>query len=110
MAEEWFKRLFPHLAKEIESGRSRVRTVDVEGAPEEKAEGNERKWAGYIPDAVDFIRRCETRGQAEEIIDYLENRGEIPSERAAELSRQLEDEGLESFGSRKEEGFYHRDR
>jgi hypothetical protein len=110
MAEEWFKRLFPNLAKEMESGRSRVSTADIEGAPEKKAEGNERKWAGYVPDAVDFIRRCETRRQAEEIISYLEERGEIPSDRAAELRRQLEDEGLESFGCRKEEGFYHRNR
>ncbi len=108
MAEEWFKRLFPHLAKEMESGRSRVTSADVEGAPEERAEGNERKWAGYVPDAVDFIRRCETQEQAEEIIGYLEEKGEIPSERAADLRRQLEDEGLESFGSRKEEGFYHK--
>jgi hypothetical protein len=110
MAEEWFKRLFPHLAKEMESGRSRVTMADVEGVQEQKVGCNERKWAGYIPDAVDFIRRCETGEQAEEIIDYLENRGEIPPERAAELRRQLEDEGLESFGRRKEEGFYHRDR
>ncbi len=108
MAEEWFKRLFPHLAKEMESGRSRVTTADVEGVQEQRPDGSERKWAGYVPDAVDFIRRCETREQAEEIIDYLEKRGETPPERAAELRRQLEDKGLESFGSRKEEGFYHK--
>lgn len=109
MAEEWFKKLFPHLAKEMESGRSRVKTTEGEGVPEEKTLDAGRKYAGYIPDAVDFIRRCETKEQAEEIIRYLEERGEIPSERAVELRRRLEDEGLESFGSRKEEGFYHRD-
>lgn len=108
MAEEWFKRLFPHLAKEMESGRSRVSMADVEGAPEHEVEGTERKYAGYMPGVVDFIRRCETREQADEIIGYLEKRGEVSSGRAAELRRQLEDEGLESFGSRKEEDFYHR--
>ncbi len=94
----------------MESGRSRVTPADIEGAPEENSDGDERKWAGYVPDAVDFIRRCETKEQAEEIIDYLKDRGEVPPERAAELRGQLEDEGLESFGSRKKVGFYHRDR
>ncbi len=40
----------------------------------------------------------------------MESRGEITHERAIDLRRQLLEEGLESFGSRKEEGFYHKDR
>jgi hypothetical protein len=31
----------------------------------------------FYPSAVDFIRRCDTEAQAEEIIAYLQKKGEI---------------------------------
>jgi hypothetical protein len=109
MEKERFKKLFPHLAEEMESGRSRVTTADIEGTLGRGKKENARMWAGYDPDVVDFIRRCSTDEDAEEIIRYMEGRGEINKERADELRRQLRDEGLESFGSRKEADFYHKD-
>lgn len=108
MARERFRKLFPHLAEEMESGRSRVRVADVEEGQSDTERGPMRKWAGYDPDVVDFIRRCSTEEEAEEIIAYLEERGEITPERATKLRSQLREKGLESFGSRKEAGFYHR--
>ena len=108
MARERFRKLFPHLAEEMESGRSRVSVADVEEGPSGTDKGPKRKWAGYDPDATDFIRRCSTEEEAEEIITYLEERGEITPERASELRSQLREKGLESFGIRKEAGFYHR--
>ncbi len=107
---ELFKKLFPHLAKEMEDGKSRVRMDDLEEPERQEPQRKSRKWAGHYPDVVDFIRRCVTPEQAEEIISYMESRGEITRERAIELRRQLLEEGLESFGNRKEEGFYHKDR
>jgi hypothetical protein len=106
MEKEIFKKFFPHLAEEMENGVSRVKLGDNEEG--EGAPANSRKWIGHEPDVVDFIRRCETAEQAREIIEYLEAKGEITSDRATKLRRQLKDEGLESFGSRKDEGFYHR--
>lgn len=108
MAREQFRKLFPHLAEEMESGRSRVRVAEVEEGPGSTAKGPKRKWAGHDPDATDFIRRCSTKEEAEEIIAYLEERREITPEHASELRSQLQEKGLESFGSRKEAGFYHR--
>lgn len=67
-----------------------------------------RRWAGYEPDIVDFVRRCDTEKQAEEIIRYLERCGKITHERAAELKKRLKKEGLSFFGKKKKPDFYHR--
>lgn len=110
MERDRFKKLFPHLAKEMESGRSRADVSDNIESGEPKANHQARKWAGYNPDVVDFIRRCETVEQAEEIVDYMKSRGEITAERAEEIRKQIIEEGLKSFGPKKEEGFYQKDR
>lgn len=110
MEKEIFKKFFPHLVEEMENGISRVKLGDTEEDEGEGATVNSRKWVGHEPDVVDFIRRCETAEQAREIIEYMEAKGEINPDRATKLRRQLKDEGLESFGNRKDEGFYHRDR
>ncbi len=101
MEKERFKKLFPHLAEELDGNASKV-VIEVEGK-------STRKWVGFIPDIVDFLRRCDTDEQGEEIIEYLEKKGEITQGRALELKEQLKEKGIRSFGSRKEEGYYHRD-
>ncbi|UCH56645.1 MAG: DUF2095 family protein [Candidatus Bathyarchaeota archaeon] len=108
MEKKRFKELFPHLAREVEAGISRVSLDDEQDDKAPSAKGAPRKWAGYNPDVVGFIRRCKTVEQASEVIKYMEERGEITPERAAELKKQLEESGLSSFGNRKEDGFYHR--
>jgi len=110
LEKERFKKLFPHLAEEMESGASKVSLTEVEETPSQGKTGTTRKWIGHNPDVVDFIRRCETIEQAEEIIGYMEHRGEIASDHAAEIRSQLHERGLRSFGYKKEAGFYHRDR
>lgn len=102
MEKERFKKLFPHLAEELDGNESKV-VVEVEGK-------STRKWVGFIPDIVDYLRRCETDEQGEEIIEYLEKKGDINQDRALELMEQLREKGIRSFGSRKGEGYYHRDR
>ena len=104
---ERFKRLFPHLAEEMERGVARVRIDAYRVDPQEGerlARGD--PWAGYEPDVIDFLRRCDTEEEALEIIEYLERRGEITSERAEELRRQLRERGVRSFGEKKEPGYY----
>jgi hypothetical protein len=94
----------------MESGRSRADVNENIETGEPKASDEARKWAGYDPDVVDFIRRCKTVEQAEEVVDYMESHGEITAERAAEIRKQIVEEGLRSFGPKKEMGFYNRDR
>lgn len=103
-----FRELFPHLLDEIENGGSKIKLDDyrLNFKNEDRLSG--RKWAGYNPDVKDFLRRCKTRSEAEEIISFMEDSGEITTENAAQLRRQLRDEGLKSFGERKKPEFYHR--
>lgn len=108
MEKDWFKKLFPNIAREMEEGVSRVQVGDEDRDEETERKKASRKWAGYEPDVVDFIRRCDTEEQAREIVDYLEERGEIAPEQAGELRKRLKSEGLISFGIRKEEDFYHK--
>lgn len=101
MERDEFKKKFPTLAKEMEEG---VGKADIKFQPTPpKAK---RRFAGYDPDVYDFIRRCKTNEQAEEIIEYMRSKGEITEEKADELLNQLNEEGLQSFGSRKEESYY----
>ena len=104
MEKKEFKKKFPKLVAEIESGESKA---DIEFHAKKPTPS--RKFAGYNPDAIDFIRRCTTEDQAYEIIEYLEKRGEVTKEAADELCKQLRKEGLRSFGRKKDHGFYERE-
>jgi len=64
------------------------------------------RFAHYMPDVIDFIRRCDTEEQAKEIIDYMEKRGEIEKRYAKKLRCQLREKGIRSFGPKKEENYY----
>jgi hypothetical protein len=64
--------------------------------------------SGYMPDAVDFLRRCDNAREAEKIIDFLEKRGEISDKHATKLRDQLSEKGIRSFGTKKRDGYYFR--
>jgi len=104
---EKFRKMFPHLAAEMRIGEHTIRIKGVRWDAEvaEKAV-SESGWRGYDPDVIDFIRRCDTDEQAKEIIDYMERRGEISSEYAEKLRKQLKEKGVRSFGPKKEPGYY----
>lgn len=107
--KEEFRRLFPNLAREIESKghenhRVKITSIRTDAKTGEKAVS--KKFVHYMPDVVDFIRRCDTDEQAEEIVDYLEKRGEISHEYAQRIRKQIREKGVRSFGSKKEEGYY----
>ena len=107
MEKKKFKDLFPHLADELENGKN-VADLESETARPKRALNANGRWEGYDPDITDFIRRCKTPEQAVNIIDYMSNEGEISSEIAEKLKKQLEEEGIRSFGTLKEKGHYHR--
>jgi len=121
------KKMFPNLYRELTSSENKVSIDAVRKDPqqaeaevcgcdecedigfEEQASSSLEmpdKLRHFNPQAVDFIRRCDTEVQAEEIISYLEKRGEITKEYAKELRCQLKRDGVRSFGSKKEEYHY----
>jgi hypothetical protein len=99
-----FKRRFPNLAKEIELGSGTFDLGGVDGADIfRKARDS---FAGYMPTAIDYLRRCDDEKQAEETIDYLEKKADITGEEAGQLRKKLKEQGLRSFGTRKENDYY----
>ncbi|MCW4001364.1 MAG: DUF2095 domain-containing protein [Candidatus Bathyarchaeota archaeon] len=129
MEKKDIRKMFPHLIDELESGDAKVsiggirkNAAEAEGevdecfcedheAAEEEAEMLARtetpdKLRHFNPEAVDFLRRCDTEAQAEEIIAYLEKKGEISGEYAKELRCQLKRDGVRGFGPKKEEFHY----
>jgi hypothetical protein len=127
MEKKDIKKMFPHLYDELESGDVKVsidgvrkNAAEAEGEVdgcfcEDQTEGEtellERtetpdKLRHFNPQAVDFLRRCDTEAQAEEIITYLEKKGEITKQYAKELRCQLKRDGVRCFGPKKEEFHY----
>lgn len=122
------KKMFPHLYEELETGEVKVPINAVRKNPleaEAEVEGEDcacdectkeevlapstetpDKLRHFNPQAVDFLRRCDTEAQAEEIITYLQKKGEITAEYATELRCQLKRDGVRSFGPKKEEHHY----
>ncbi len=98
---------FGEVAEELENEES-----EEAQTAEEAEQAAEVRWQKQQdqelknPDAVSFIRRCSTIDEAKQIIDYLEKRGELTPELASKYREQLLNAGLESFGPKKEPGYY----
>jgi len=108
MEKKDFKRLFPRIVNEMETGTSKV---DLNNASEplpstELSYKEDRKYAGFLPGAVDFLRRCKKVQEAEEIISFLEKKGDVGKDEVNALRKQLREKGLKSFGTHKGPGFY----
>ena len=101
-----FKNMFPNLAKEIDKKQKRVAISSVRSDVKAAEKAFSRRFVNYTPDVVDFIRRCETERQAEEIVDFLERRKEIKPDYAQRLRKQLREKRVRSFGPKKEDGYY----
>jgi hypothetical protein len=103
---ETLRKMFPNLARELgsEEGKVAINSVRTDTPTGERAVA--RDFIHYMPDIVDFIRRCDTPKQAEEIIVYMERRGEIEKQYADRLRKQMQEKGLRSFGPKKEDNYY----
>ena len=105
MSDDEFRKEFPALTEEMESGSTKthridgVRTMTDEADP---ADGH----GTYMPNVIDYIRRCDTLNQALEIVDYLLKQKEISSTKAREIKAQLKRDGIRSFGTKKEKDHY----
>lgn len=101
-----FKKMFPHLFREMSVKHQRVAISSVRSDVQSGEKASSRRFNGYVPDVIDFIRRCDDEKQAEEIINYLEKRKEINGEYAQRLRKQLAEKGVRSFGPKKEDNYY----
>jgi hypothetical protein len=101
-----FKKMFPNLSEELEGGNSKVMVDSVRTDADTSEKSVSDKFRNYDPTVIDFIRRCDTEAQAEEIIAYLEKKGEVTKEYAAKFRKQLKREGVRSYGPKKEDNYY----
>jgi len=106
MDKEKFRKMFPNLARELEDDEDKVSISSVRSDATTGEKAVSERFLHYMPDVIDFIRRCDTEQQAEEIIAYMEKRGEVSQDYAQKLRKQLKDKGVRSFGPKKEEGYY----
>jgi hypothetical protein len=74
----------------------------------EEIQHEEYTLSGFIPKAEDYIQRCSTVEQAEEIISFMEKQEELDKEQAEVLRNKLKTEGISSFGTEKTSGHYER--
>ena len=117
------KKMFPHLYRELEedsenkisidairdSSETAEKATEIEDVCEEeflKSTKTIDKLRNFNPSAIDFIRRCDTDEQAQEIISYLQKRGELTQEQAHELECTLKQKGVRVFGAKKEKNYY----
>ncbi len=103
--DEEFEDVFPALFREIKDGEKGILKEEQRTSAGSK---NTRKFRGHTPGAIDFICRCKSDQEAEEIINYLLRKGEITEERANSLKKQLQEKGLEYFGEHRTPGHYER--
>jgi len=101
MERDEFKKRYPTLAKEMEEGKGKADLRFEVEAPKP-----DRRFAGYDPDVVDFLRRCSSDDEALEIIEYMRKRGEVTEKEAEALCAQLREKGVRSFGPKKKPGYY----
>jgi hypothetical protein len=104
--KENFKKMFPNLAKELASDENKVAVNSVRTDNQTAEKACSQRFVNYTPDVIDFIRRCDSEEQAEEIIAYLEKRGEVERQYAEKLRKQLKEKGVRSFGPKKEDDYY----
>jgi hypothetical protein len=95
------KKIFPHLAQELKGSDQSIPISGVRSTPSLTED-----WRGYNPDVIDFLRRCTTITEGLEIISYLESQQEITPNYAKKLRKQLHNQGIRSFGLKKEQDFY----
>ena len=98
-----FRTAYPALSKELKSGTTKVSINGVRTMSEKTDTASTER---FLPDVVDYIRRCDTMDQAVEIINYMQKRGEINAKEAKKFKSQLKANGLRSFGTKKETDHY----
>lgn len=103
LKQKHLREKFPHLAQEIDE-RTEAISFDAIRTDSEEARKATYPDRAKGPTLIDFLRLCNTDEEALEIIDYFVERGKLELERARKLRRQLVNQGLRSFGPKREPG------
>jgi hypothetical protein len=98
--------MFPNLAKELEQESVAVKINSNKPDSKVKEKIASETFRGYNPDIIDFLRRCNTLEEANEIIDYMEKQKKLSAKYANKFRRQLKEKGIKSFGAKKEKNYY----
>jgi len=85
-----------------------LETEEIVGISKPKPLSKEEEQELSDPKVENFLCRCKTVDQAEDIIKYCLKRKEITPERAEELLNKIKKEGLRSFGEHKAWGHFER--
>jgi len=104
--DDEFRKSFPALSRELEGRETQEYSIDGVRTMSEDQDEQTADGETFLPNAIDYIRRCDTVPQAMEIVDYLFNRGELTTGQARDIKKQLKSEGLRSFGAKKEKDHY----
>ncbi|MCS6768894.1 MAG: DUF2095 domain-containing protein [Candidatus Caldarchaeum sp.] len=105
MDVEEFRKKFPALYRELVGKKS---LVGVDGV-RSSSNHAENDAVSKTPTVIDYLRRCDTAKQAEEVVSFLLARGELTEDYAENLLKQLRERGVRSFGTRKQPGHYFRE-
>ena len=98
--------MFPNLAKELKQGFATVKINSIQPDHKAKEKIVSKTFEGYSPDIIDFLKRCSTLEEANEIIDYMEKQNKISTKDAQKLRIQLNEKGVRSFGAKKGDNYY----
>ena len=82
-----FEKKFPTLFKEIESKKVNININETNGSNCQSKE----LFRGYMPTAIDYLRRCDTDEQAEKTIEYLLKNREITESYGKKLKKVLKE-------------------
>lgn len=104
--KEKFKKKYPNIAEEIVTNSNKLKIESRKTKKSTNKDIRKNGFQGYDPTVIDFIRRCNNFEEAESIIAYLEDRGEISKKYAKSIRKQLKEKGIRSFGSKREENYY----
>jgi len=102
---EDFENSLPNLATEL-INRNHPNIINIDSVEINKNEESNRE--EMQPSAIGFLRRCQTKEEAVEIIKFLAEKSQITKEEKEIYLEKLEKEGIRSFGSLKTWGFYER--
>lgn len=115
-SREEIESLLPNLAEELTNNPHEPIEVEVPPSKKELRSKNDIQQAAksqyktdselYSPSTVDFLRRCSTLEEAEEIINYQLKMNEISKSQAEELLDLCNKHGVRYFGPKKEWGYY----
>ncbi len=115
-SQDEIESLLPNLARELAGNQHNpleITPKDNEKTPRSQEEIKKVTQSQYdtdselfIPKTENYLRRCETLEEAEELIDHQLEIKEITTKRAEELRELCKKHGVRYFGQKKEWGYY----